>query len=138
MQVAAMQRQVGRPVALLDRAAPGVVVSDLAGQRLAVERGGWCERDRAQPLLDAERAVYFHGVRALLDAGADPGEGLGLLVHRRVEPDPAQRRRHGEPADAGADDRDGRGLAHGASYRVAAIFSRKATRSSVTWSTWGS
>src|SRR5262249_53445318 len=106
----------------------------LAAQRFSVERGGRRERHVTQPLLDAERAMDLHGIRALLDAGADAGEGFRLLVHGRVEAGLAQRRRHGEPADAGADDGDGRGppAAHEVSYRVAAIFSRKPTRSSVT------
>ena len=43
-----------------------------------------------------------------LNAGADPGEGLRLLVDMGVETDFAQRRGRGQACDAGTDDRDGR------------------------------
>src|SRR5262249_21020785 len=112
MQVAAMERQIGCSIAFFDRTAPGVVVGDLAGDRVAVERGGGGKGDSAQAVLDPEPAMDLHGVRALLDSGADAGQDFGLLVYGRVEADPAQRRRRGEPADTGADDRDGKGLAH--------------------------
>src|SRR5262245_29167304 len=134
MQVAAMERQVGRAIALLDEATPGMVVGHLAGDCFPVKGGCGCEREGTQAILDAERAMDLHGIRALLDAGTDPSKGLCLLVDGRLDADLTQRRRHGEPADAGADDGDGWAppLAHAVSYRVAAILSRKAARSSVT------
>ena len=49
----------------------------------------------------------LHRVGALLDAGADARERLGLLVDHGLDEIFPQRRRDGEPADAGADDRDG-------------------------------
>ena len=69
--------------------------------------------DLSQPLLDAEPAMHLHGVRALLDAGADARERLGLLVDHRLDDELAQRRRDGEPADAGADDGQGGGRTKG-------------------------
>ena len=58
-------------------------------------------------LLDAERAQHLHRVRHHLDAGADAREALRLLVDLDVEAGAAQRRRRGQPAHAGADDREG-------------------------------
>ncbi len=101
-----MHRQVGRAVARLDLAAERVIVGDLAGEGVAIERALRRERDRPRALLDAEPAMHLHGVRALLDAGADPGERVGLLVDHRFDEILAQRRRDGEAADARTDDRD--------------------------------
>ena len=50
--------------------------------------------------------MHLHGVRALLQAGADAGELVGLLVDLGREAALVQRRRHRQSADAGADDRD--------------------------------
>src|SRR5437762_7044628 len=138
MQGAAMEGQIGRAVALLDLTPERVVVGHLARERIPVERGGRREADVAQPLLDAEPAMHLHRVRALLDAGADAREGVRLLVNHRVDAEAAQRGRSREPADPGSHDGDGQILAaHAPSYRVAAIACKKATRSSVTWSTCG-
>ena len=79
---------------------------------VAVERGGGRKRGVAQPRLDAEAAMHLHGVRALLDAGADAREFLRLLVDLGLDADAAQRRRRREPADAGADDDDRQALVH--------------------------
>jgi hypothetical protein len=121
MQVAAMQRQIGRAVALLDRTAQRVVVGHLAAAGVTVERGGGRIAHVAQPGLDAEPAMHLHGVRALLDAGADAREGLGLLVDDRVDAGLLQRCRNGKPADAGADDRD-RGVLPQAHKSLFAVF----------------
>ena len=43
-------------------------------------------RDLPHAILDAEAAVHLHGVRALLQAGADAGELVGLLVHLGAKP----------------------------------------------------
>src|SRR5262249_36060296 len=112
MQVAAMERQIGCSIAFFDRTAPGVVVGDLAGDRVAVERGGGGKGDSAHAGPDPAPAVALPGVRARLYSAADGGKALGLPVSGRVEADPARPRRRGEPADTGADDRDGKGLAH--------------------------
>jgi hypothetical protein len=106
MQVAAMEREIGRAVALLDRAAERMLVGDRARHRVAVERGDRRERHVAQPRLDAEAAMHLHGVRALLDAGADARECFRLLIDLGLDADAAQRRRGRKAADAGADDGD--------------------------------
>ena len=58
--------------------------------------------------------MYAHGIGTLLNAGADAGESLRLLVDFHRDPALAQRCRDGEAADPGADDRDGaRASSHG-------------------------
>jgi hypothetical protein len=83
-----------------------MVVGDLAVDRVAVERGRRRECNVAQACLDAEAAMHFHCVRALLDAGTDPCELLRLLIDLGGDAALSQRRRQSEPADAGADDRN--------------------------------
>jgi hypothetical protein len=112
VHVAAVEREIGRAVALLDRAPKRMIVGDRAGEPVAIERGGRAERDLTQPVLDAQTAMHSHRVGALLDAGAHPGEGLGLLVDLDRDAVLAQRRRRGKPADAGADDGDGMLIRH--------------------------
>jgi hypothetical protein len=107
MQVAAVEREIRRAVALLELAPERVIVGDPAGGGVAVERRCRVKRDLAQAILDAQSTVHAHGVRALLDAGADPRELVRLLVDAHGDPAAAQRRRRSEPADAGADDGDG-------------------------------
>jgi hypothetical protein len=63
--------------------------------RLAVERAA-----ELQAIEDAR------GVRPHVDPAADLGERGRLLVHVDVEAGAMQRHRRGEPAEAGADDRD--------------------------------
>ena len=109
MQVAAVHRQIGRAVARLDRAPERVVVGDRAGDAVAVERGRRPVRDLSHAVLDAEPAVHLHGVRALLQAGADAGEPVGLLVDLRFEAALVQGGRDRQSADAGSDDRDAHG-----------------------------
>src|SRR6476646_1500543 len=98
-----MQKEIRRAVTLLHRIAPGVIARDLAGLRLAAQPLRGHERDLPQALLRAQSAVHFHGIRALLNAGADTRERLGLLVDGDLTAGLAQRRRHGEPADSGSD-----------------------------------
>ena len=61
---------------------------------------------RVQVLLDAQPAQHLDRVRRHLDAGADAREARRLLVDVHVVPDALEKRGGGEPADAGADDRD--------------------------------
>jgi hypothetical protein len=121
MQVAAMQCEIRRAVTFLHRATQRIVVSHLAADGVAVKRRGGRKAHVAQPGLDAQSAMHLHGVWALLDAGADPREGLGLLVDDRIDAGLPQRRRNGEPADAGADDRD-RGVLAQAHHCLFAVF----------------
>src|ERR1700741_5386292 len=101
-----MQGEERRAVARLDLPAERMVVGHLAGIGVAVERACGRMANLPQPVLDAEPAMHLHRIRALLDAGADAGERLGLLVDDRLDEEFAQRGRNREPADAGADDRD--------------------------------
>src|ERR1700722_2064486 len=101
-----MQRQVRRAVARLDGTAERMIVGHRACDGVAVERGCGRKRDVTQPRLDAEPAMHPHGIGALLDAGADTGEGLRLLVDLDVDPGAAERSRRRKAADARADDGD--------------------------------
>ena len=109
MQVAAVHRQIGRAVTRLDRGAERMVVGDRAGDAVAAERGRRPVRDLPHAVLDAEPAVDLHGVRALLQAGADAGEPVGLLEDLRFEAALVQGGRDRQSADAGSDDRDAHG-----------------------------
>src|SRR5690348_2817759 len=51
MQVAAVEQEIGRAAALLDRLAPWIVVGDLAGPGLAAEPRRRHERDLPQAVL---------------------------------------------------------------------------------------
>ena len=102
-----MERQIGRAVARLDRAPERMIVGDLAGQAVAVERRIRAERHLPQPVLDAQPAMHPHRVRALLDAGAHARELVRLLVDLDRDAALAQRRRDCQAADAGADNHDG-------------------------------
>ncbi len=80
MQVAAMEREIGRAVTLLELAPERMVVGHRAGGGVAVERGCRVERDLAQAILDPQSTQHAHRVGALLDACAHPRELVGLLV----------------------------------------------------------
>src|SRR3954468_2487508 len=114
VQVAAMEREIGRAVTLLELAPEWMIVGHLAGGGVAVERGCRVKRDLAQAILDPQSTQYAHGVGTLLDACAHPRELVGLLVDVHSDAAAAQRRRGREAADAGADDGDGtHGISHG-------------------------
>jgi hypothetical protein len=125
VQIAAMEREIGRAVPRLDRRSERMIVGDLAADRVAVEGSCGRERDVAQARLDAEPAVDLHCVRALLNAGTDPRELLRLLVDLGADAALPQRRRQSEPADAGADDRDGGGGFHSSGILAALITVRQ-------------
>jgi hypothetical protein len=107
VQVAAVEREIGRAVARLDRASERMIVGDLAGRAVAVQRRGRAEGHLPQPILDTQTAMHPHCVRALLDAGAHARELFGLLVDLDRDAAPAQCRRDRQAADAGADNHDG-------------------------------
>ena len=90
MQLRAMQRNVGRAEALLDLGAHRVQIGDLARVPLAIVSDLRREPDTSDALLEPEAAHHFHRVGIQLQAGADPGERLRLLVDVDLEPDPSQ------------------------------------------------
>ena len=108
VQVAAMEREIGRAVARFDRGAERMIVGDFAGISIAVERCRRGERNLPHALLDAQAAMHLERVRALLDAGADARKLLRLLIDLGHDAALEQRRCERETTDAGTDDRDGR------------------------------
>src|SRR6185503_11540705 len=88
-----------------DPGAHGVEIGDLAGIPLAIVSDLGCEPYVTDVLFEPEAAQDLHRVRVHLNAGADPSEGLRLLVDMCVETDFAQRRGRGQTCDAGTDDR---------------------------------
>jgi hypothetical protein len=102
-----------------------MVVGDLAADRVTVERGRRRKSEVAQSRLDAEPAMHLHGIRALLDAGADPRELVRLLVDLGADAALPQRRRQSEPADPGADDRNRRHVSHSMGILAALITVRQ-------------
>jgi hypothetical protein len=114
MQVAAMEREIGRAVSPFELAPERMIVGHVAGGGIAIERRRGVKRNLAQAILDTQPTQHAHRVRALLDAGADPREFVRLLVDCDRNAALVQRRRRGESADAGADDGDGtHGISHG-------------------------
>jgi len=103
VQVAAMENKIRRAITLLGVPPERMIVGHRADNAITVERGGRRERDVAQVRLEAEAAMHLHGVGTLLNPRADAQKFLRLLVDRDIETDAPQRRRGGEPADAGAD-----------------------------------
>ena len=73
-------------------------------------------RDALELFQQAQAAQRAHHVGRHDDAGADFAQLGGLLVHRGLEPGPAQEQRRRKAADAPADDRDARG--YGADLRA--------------------
>jgi len=64
----------------------------------------WLERGGADARLKPDAAKHPHGVRAHLDAGAEPDEARRLLVDLRDDAALIERRRKREPTRSGADD----------------------------------
>src|SRR5262245_58714034 len=91
VQVAAVEREIGRAVTGLHRRPKGMIVAYRPGHAVAVERGYRQERELPKPVLEAEPAMYAHGIGTLLNAGADSGESLRLLVDFHRDATLAQR-----------------------------------------------
>jgi hypothetical protein len=104
MELRAMQRNVGRAKALLDRGPHGVQIRDLATIPLAIVSDLGRKACATNALLQPQAAQDLHRIRVHLDAGADARECLRLLIDLRIEPDLSQRGGSGQPCDAGADD----------------------------------
>ena len=106
MQVAAMDEDVGRPIALLrDHAqieqlppTPALPVPDLLGLR------SHCPSREA--LLEAKGVQHARAVGADLHSSADLAQLRRLLVDLDLDATPQQGERAGQPADTGADDDD--------------------------------
>src|SRR5262245_45474262 len=103
VQLGAMHAEIRRAVETLGHRQ---LVGHLPRVPHAVEMRVGRERDALQPLLETDPAQHLHRVRHHLDARSDPRESRRLLVHAHVEPRAPQSRGDGEPAHAGADDRD--------------------------------
>ena len=91
---------------------------DLAGKLGGPHRGGigpvGAEKLRVEPsgaqpeqlVAEAEPAQHADAVRLERDAGADLGQGGGLLVDTHIDPALKQRVGGGDAANAAADDHD--------------------------------
>ncbi len=104
VKIGAMERNIRRAEALLDRISHRMKVGDLAGIPYAVVADLRRKAGAADAIFEAKPAEQLHGVRVQLNAGADARERVGLLVDHRRDADLAQGCGRGQPGNARADD----------------------------------
>ena len=113
VQIAPVQLKVRRAVALLVLLAQRQAVQQLAVVEAAeLERLG-PHRQRLESGAQIEPIEHLHRVGAHLDACTDLAEHRRLLGHAHAMAALQQRGRSGQPAEAGADDRDVQARRHG-------------------------
>src|SRR5215469_13288590 len=106
MKVATVEKEIWSSKALFSLWAQRIVVHQRASFRVTVSPVQRIEGQPAQLRLEPERSKHPNCVRALLDAGADPGKCARLLIDLHSHTSPQERGRSGKSANTGAHDRD--------------------------------
>ena len=103
LQPAAMDGELRHVVAGVDAAR---LAPDLLAEAVGVDQLVGADRDRVEPLQQAELLQFLDGVRQRVDADAELADALGLLEQLAVDAAGMQHQGRGEPADPSADDND--------------------------------
>ena len=100
LQLAAMDRELRHVEA---RVGAAQLAPDLLPEAVEVEQLVGADRDRVEPLQQAELLQLLDGVRQRVDADAELADAVGLLVDLAVDAARMQHQRGGQPAHASAD-----------------------------------
>ena len=103
LQPAAMHRELRHVVARVDAAR---LAPDLLAEPVGVDQLVGADRDRVEPLHQAELLQLLDGMRQRVDADAELADALGLLEQLAVDAAGMQHQGRGKPADSAADDND--------------------------------
>ena len=97
LQPAAMDRELRNVVAGVEAAR---LAPDLLAEAVGVEQLVGADRDRVEPLEQAELGQFLDGVRQRVDADAELADGVRLLEDFAVDPARVQHQRRYQAADA--------------------------------------
>ena len=100
LQAPAMDRELRHVEA---RVEPTLFAPDLLPEAVEIEQLVGADRDRVEPLQQAELLQLLDGVRQRVDADAELADAVGLLVHLAVDAARMQHQRGDEPAHTSAD-----------------------------------
>src|SRR5437763_1372506 len=101
LQLAAMDRELRHIEARIGAAQ---LAPDLLPEAVQVEQLVGADRDRVEPLEQAELFQFLDGVRQRVDADAELADGVGLLVHLAVDAARMQHQRGHKSAYSAAND----------------------------------
>jgi hypothetical protein len=101
LQTPAMDRELRHVVAGVEAAR---LAPDLLAEAVGVDQLVGPDRDRVEPLHQAELAQFLDGVRQRVDADAELADGFGLLEDFAVDAARVQHQCRRKPANSTADD----------------------------------